>query len=122
METEAIHYLMDYSWKGNVRELENLVQRLVLMTDGAAITSSHLPPPILNHEPSFKPSLAASPNHPQPSLPESGLNFDQELQRYEYELLRAALARAGGVKIKAAELLGLNKDKMKYLCKKHRFT
>jgi transcriptional regulator with GAF, ATPase, and Fis domain len=40
-------------------------------------------------------------------------------RRYEYELVRTALARAGGVKIKAAEALGLNKDRMKYLCKKY---
>ncbi len=120
VEAEAIHYLMDYSWKGNVRELENLMQRLVLMTDGETISVSHLPPHILNHEPSFKPSAAPSVNQPPPSLPETGLNFDQELQRYEYELLRAALARVGGVKTKAAEWLGLNKDKMKYLCKKYR--
>jgi len=120
VEAEAIHHLIDYSWKGNVRELENLMQRLVLMTDGETISAAHLPPHMLNHEPNFKPAVAPSASQPPPSLPEAGLNFDQELQRYEYELLRAALARTGGVKIKAAELLGLNKDKMKYLCKKYR--
>jgi two-component system response regulator PilR (NtrC family) len=119
VDAEAIHYLMDYSWKGNVRELENLTQRLVLMTDGETITAAHLPPHILTQEPSFKPSSAPAPDHPSPGLPEKGLHLDQELQRYEYELLRAALERAGGVKIRAAELLGLNKDKMKYLCKKY---
>jgi transcriptional regulator with GAF, ATPase, and Fis domain len=52
-------------------------------------------------------------------LTSAGLSLDQEVATYEYELMRAALELAGGVKIKAAELLQLNKDRMKYLCKKY---
>ena len=110
---------MDYGWKGNVRELENLMQRLVLMTDGEIITASDLPPHILNQEPAFQPSLKTQADRPLPTFPEAGLNLDREVARYEYDLVRAALARAGSVKIKAGELLGLNKDRMKYLCKKY---
>lgn len=118
VDREAILYLTDYNWKGNVRELENLIQRLVLMTDGDAITTSHLPPHILSEAPRFKPATLARESS-GPIIPEGGLNLDQEVARHEYELLRAALERAGGVKVKAAEMLGLNKDKMKYLCKKY---
>ncbi len=118
IDREAIHFLTGYSWKGNVRELENLIQRLVVMTDGDTITTSHLPPYILNQTLAFKTPTATA-ERPQPTIPEGGLNLDQEVARHEYELLRAALDRAGGVKIKAAEMLGLNKDKMKYLCKKY---
>ena len=116
IDREAILFLTDYIWKGNVRELENLMQRLVLMTDGETITTSHLPPHIINGAAKFeetKPKLA------HPILPENGINLDQEVARHEYELLSSALERSGGVKIKAAELLGLNKDKMKYLCRKY---
>ena len=116
MDREAILYLTDYTWKGNVRELENLIQRLVLMTDGDTITASNLPPYILSEAPKFKP---ASADGSPPVIPESGINLDQEVARHEYELLVAALERTSGVKIKAGELLGLNKDKMKYLCKKY---
>jgi len=119
METEAFHYLVDYGWKGNVRELENLIQRLVLMTDGDTITASHLPPHILNQEPAFRPSAENQSHRPLPTFPEAGLNLDREVARYEYELVRLALARADGIKVKAAELLGLNKDRMKYLCRKY---
>ena len=119
VDTEALQYLMDYRWKGNVRELENLVQRLVLMTDGETITASDLPPHILNQEPAFQPSLKTQADRPLPTFPEAGLNLDREVARYEYDLVRAALSQAGSVKIKAAELLGLNKDRMKYLCKKY---
>ena len=116
VDRETILYLTDYSWKGNVRELENLIQRLVLMTEGDVITPLNLPPHILSAPPTFKPAVAT---HSRSIVPETGINLDQEVARHEYELLVAALERTGGVKIKAAELLGLNKDKMKYLCKKY---
>ncbi|HEV8589472.1 MAG TPA: sigma-54 dependent transcriptional regulator [Pyrinomonadaceae bacterium] len=119
IDTEALHYLMDYSWKGNVRELENLIQQVVLMTDSETISASHLPPHILNQEPFFRPAAEGQSESSIPLLPDAGLSLDREVARYEYELVRSALARAGGVKIKAAELLGLNKDRMKYLCKKY---
>ncbi len=118
-DTEALQYLKDYHWKGNVRELENLVQRLVLMTDGEAITASDLPPHILNQEPAFQPSVKSQVDQSLPAFPEYGLNLEHEVARYEYDLVRAALERSGSVKTKAAELLGLNKDRMKYLCKKY---
>lgn len=120
LDTEALHYLMGYSWKGNVRELENLIQRLVLMTDGETITAADLPPHILNQELAFQPSAKIQSDRPFPTFPEAGLNLDREVARYEYDLVRAALAHAGSVKIRAAELLGLNKDRMKYLCKKYK--
>ncbi|MGQ0763921.1 MAG: sigma-54-dependent transcriptional regulator [Acidobacteriota bacterium] len=118
IDAEALHYLMDYTWKGNVRELENLIQRVVLMTDSQTISTSHLPPNILNQEAVFRPS-AESQSNSVAVFPDAGLSLDREVARYEFELVRAALARSGGVKIKAAELLGLNKDRMKYLCKKY---
>ncbi|MBK6795741.1 MAG: sigma-54-dependent Fis family transcriptional regulator [Acidobacteria bacterium] len=119
IDQEAINYLMDYQWKGNVRELENLIQRLVVMTDDEIIGASHLPPHILNQPSAYKPDSPGIAPESKPVIPESGLSLDQELARYEYELLRSALDRTSGVKTKAAELLGLNKDKMKYLCKKY---
>jgi transcriptional regulator with GAF, ATPase, and Fis domain len=115
IDREAILFLSDYGWKGNVRELENLMQRLVLMTDGESITTSHLPPHIVNAAATFE----AKQKRTNSIVPENGINLDQEVARHEYELLSTALERSGGVKIKAAELLGLNKDKMKYLCKKY---
>jgi DNA-binding NtrC family response regulator len=114
---EALQYLINYSWKGNVRELENLVQRLVVMTDAERIDVSHLPAHILVQEVAMDPSRIDSSRKVR--LTSAGLNLDQEVATYEYELMRAALELAGGVKIKAAELLQLNKDRMKYLSKKY---
>ena len=116
MDNEALNHLMDYSWKGNVRELENLLQRLVVMTDGEIISAANLPPHLLSQKASFDPRTNES---REVMITEAGLSLDQEVARYEYELVRAALELAGGVKIKAADLLRLNKDRMKYLSKKY---
>lgn len=117
IDTEALQYLMDYRWKGNVRELENLIQRLVVMTEDETITAANLPPHILIQETSL--NRFRNNQSGKPIVTEAGLSLDQEVASYEYELVRAALDLAGGVKIKAAELLRLNKDRMKYLCKKY---
>lgn len=119
LDEEAIQYVTDYTWKGNVRELENLIQRLALMTDGETIMAAHLPPHILDQHSGFRIPLTDPANPVRPIPSDAAVNLEQEVARYQYQLLRAALERSGGVKIKAAELLGLNKDKMKYLCKKY---
>jgi transcriptional regulator with GAF, ATPase, and Fis domain len=117
IDKEALLYLTNYAWKGNVRELENLIHRLVVMTDAEIIGVTHLPPNVLVQEASLDPHRADTSQKAR--LTSAGLSLDQEVATYEYELMRAALELAGGVKIKAAELLQLNKDRMKYLCKKY---
>jgi len=117
IDKEALLYLTNYAWKGNVRELENLIHRLVVMTDSEIISVTHLPPNILVQEASLDPHRADTSQKTR--ITSAGLSLDQEVATYEYELMRAALELAGGVKIKAAELLQLNKDRMKYLCKKY---
>jgi len=118
IDGEALQYLMDYRWKGNVRELENLIQRLVVMTDQETIAAANLPPHILNQEPGF--SRFGNNQSGKPIVTDAGVSLEQEVASYEYELVQAALEQAGGVKTKAAELLRLNKDRMKYLCKKYK--
>lgn len=117
IDTEAIQFLMDYRWKGNVRELENLIQRLVVMGEGEIITAAQLPPQILKQETSIDSSR--NDDRCRAIISQGGLGLDQEVANYEYELVRAALDMTDGVKTKAAELLRLNKDRMKYLCRKY---
>jgi DNA-binding NtrC family response regulator len=108
---EAMDRLLTYHWKGNVRELVNVMQRAVLMAEGEHIQVEHLPPHIGG--------AWTRPGAGPFSLPEEGVDLGAELGRYERELLKAALDKASGVKTKAAKLLGLNKEQMKYLCRKH---
>jgi DNA-binding NtrC family response regulator len=108
---EALHHLVAYGWKGNVRELENVIQRAVLMADRETIDSEYLPPHIAG---------VMGPGSQAPvGLPPEGVNLAEEVGRYEQELLKAALRQAGGVKAHAAKLLRLSKEQMKYLCHKY---
>jgi DNA-binding NtrC family response regulator len=110
---EAMERLLVYPWKGNVRELENLIQRVVLLADGTTINTEHLPPHLTGALP------PAGANGLLSLAPLNGLTLTQAVETYERELLRAALNRSHGVKTKAAQTLGLTKEQMKYLCRKH---
>jgi two-component system response regulator PilR (NtrC family) len=111
VSAEALQLLMAHEWKGNVRELENVVQRCVLLSDCEEILPKHLPPQLS--------SACASRKESQTIIPAEGLNFSLAVEQYERKLLDAALQATGGVKMRAARLLKLSKEQMKYLCRKH---
>jgi len=108
---EAMQALQSYRWPGNVRELENAVQRIVLMTDGNEVDLADLPRDIVQ--------AASRDSRGRFRLPPSGFDLEAEVEAFEKKWVEAALAQASGVKIQAAKLLGVNKDRMKYLCRKH---
>jgi len=105
---EVIAALESYRFPGNVRELENLVERAVTLASGPRITLECLPPAVLRRsEPA-----------PVDALPESGANLNDLLATYERLLLSAALERAGGVKKRAAALLGISFRSFRYRLEK----
>jgi len=112
VSNEAIEALKRHRWPGNVRELENVVQRMLLMTDDETLGPNHLPTSIAS------PASAAD-EAGDFHLPPQGIRLEEHVAAYERRWIEAALARTKGVKVQAAHLLGLNKDKMKYLCRKH---
>lgn len=114
-DASAIATLTSYIWKGNVREVENLVQTLVLMTDSDTIELRDLPSYI---SASTHPT---SPAVPTPQVPSTGIELDKAVEQFEYELIRKALETAGGVKTRAADLLKIDRNRMKYLCRKYKF-
>jgi DNA-binding NtrC family response regulator len=109
---EVLQALKRYPWPGNVRELENVVQRMVLMADGDQIALKSLPL-----------EITQAPGEPRNErrfrVPPEGLRLEEEVASYERRWLETALAQAKGGKAEAARLLGLNKDRMKYLCRKY---
>jgi DNA-binding NtrC family response regulator len=111
LQTDVIAILEDYSWPGNVRELENIVQRLVVMSDSPAITAEQLPQTLLYSSAASQEAIL---------IPEGGVEFDAEMERIEVAYLSAALRRTQGKKSAAAELLHIDGQRMKYLCRKHR--
>ena len=111
IDAGALLAMKRYSWPGNVRELENAIQRLVVMTDGDTITLSDLPPEIVQ--------AVGRSSKDRFHLPAGGIDLDKELAAYERRWLQEALDRAKHGKSEAARLLGLDRNRMNYLCRKH---
>jgi DNA-binding NtrC family response regulator len=109
VDPEVLGVMEDYDWPGNVRELENVIQRLVLMNDSAVISLQNLPQQML---------VASNASQEAILIPEEGVDFDTEMERIELAYLQAALNRSGGKKSAAAALLGIDSQRMKYLCRK----
>jgi len=113
LKPDVLEILEDYSWPGNVRELENVVQRLVVLVNAQEITAEHLPQHMLQHSAASQEAIL---------IPESGVDFDAEMQKIEIAYLNAALRRTGGRKTAAASLLQIDPQRMKYLCRKHQIA
>jgi transcriptional regulator with PAS, ATPase and Fis domain len=106
---QALDLLGRYRWPGNIRELENLIERLVILKGAGMIQPDDLPPNFRNERPPvFFEGL---------SFTEEGISFRDLVQSFESELIRRALLQSGGNKNKAAQLLKLNRttlvEKMK---------
>lgn len=98
---QALEALEQYSWPGNVRELENLIERMIALTDAQVITLDDIPTGITAEKASA--SLARM------ELSDAGLDMPMILSGLERSLVVQALERAGGVKARAAALLGINR-------------
>jgi two-component system response regulator PilR (NtrC family) len=105
---EAMSALQGYDFPGNVRELENVVERAVALCRDDLIGVEHLPPTVL--EPAEQP-LAAR-------IPAAGVKLDALVNDYERALLSEALRSAGGVKKRAAQLLGISFRSFRYRLEK----
>jgi two-component system response regulator PilR (NtrC family) len=105
---EAMQRILAHDFPGNVRELENLIERAVALARGPALELDGLPASVLE-----KSAAARAPAPPA----ESG-NLDEMLASYERGLLSDALRRAGGVKKRAARLLGISFRSFRYRLEK----
>ena len=103
LSPDAMQALESYQWPGNVREMENVIERTVALTDGDSIARQDLPPDIAGVE------TAASGAPAFPKVTEQGIDMPQVIARIEGGMIRDALSLAGGVKARAASLLGLNR-------------
>ncbi|HEX4075800.1 MAG TPA: sigma-54 dependent transcriptional regulator [Candidatus Acidoferrales bacterium] len=111
LQPDALEVMEAYEWPGNVRELENVVQRVVVMVGSPVVRLENLPQQLLQHSATVQEAIL---------IPEEGVDFDAEMERIEIAYLNAALRRTAGKKSAAAELLRLDGQRMKYLCRKHR--
>ncbi len=111
VDDDAMQALKHYPWPGNVRELENVIQRVVVMTEGDVITPGSLPRDI-------REATGRSADK-KLRLPSSGIDLEKEVATVEKQWIELALSQSQGVKAHAARLLGLNTEKMRYLCRKY---
>lgn len=108
--TEAMDALTGYEWPGNVRQLQNVVERCVVLASGELIGVDDLPAELRDEDTQYKSAVDLLPVQ---------LNLSETLEKIEGALVRRALARADFVQVKAAEMLGISKSLLQYKLKKY---
>ena len=93
--------MVAHDWPGNVRELENLVERLVVVAGTRSVVLADLPSHMRLHLVDLERGHL--------DLPEQGLDLRMLLSQLEARLIGQALERTGGNRLRAAELLGMNR-------------
>lgn len=103
IDQEALRLLSEYDWPGNIRELENMIERLVVLKKEGVVTAGDLPEKIGRR--------SAAPALPEQFIrfSEDGINLSREVEQYEQHLIIEALRKANGVTTRAAQLLHLNR-------------
>ncbi len=108
---DVFRVLDRYAFPGNVRELENIIERAVVLSRARLIGLGDLPPELSG--------LAGAPATNLDELPPEGCDLESVLGEVERRLLVSALDRTGGVRTHAANLLGITFRSMRYRLKKH---
>ena len=135
---EAMNILVNYSWPGNIRELANFVERMVVLSIGSTIVPRDLPEKVLGEVPKEKWTPLPDDTEPEGNpaqmlqqslkqsfhvgIPGEGINLKKLVEGFEKELLIEALEKTGWVKNKAAALLGLNRTTLVEKLKKLKIT
>lgn len=117
----VMELLIKYQWPGNVRELKNLVERFTILVSGNTVRVSDLPDKCnsgggkaeLTPEPSGSPEYSSQ----DIAIPDNGIDLNAVINTLERRLIAKAMEKTGGVRSRAASLLGLNRttliEKMK---------
>lgn len=102
ISNSAMEALYNYAWPGNIRELENLVERLTILKAQGIIELEDLPE-------KYRSGCAPSPASANVNIPESGMDFNSAVDAYENALILRALEKTGWNRNQAALLLKLNR-------------
>jgi two-component system response regulator PilR (NtrC family) len=108
---DALRVLDGYTFPGNVRELENLVERAIALASSPVIGLGDLPAEVSGASAQATPRLL--------ELPDDGCNLDDVLGELERRLLVQALERSGGLRTNAAKMLGVSTRSLRYRLQKH---
>jgi two-component system, NtrC family, response regulator PilR len=111
ISNKAMEILENYTWHGNVRELEHTIERAVALEKGEEIQPERLPDHITNYNPQRIQN--------EFDLPEDGINLATHLENLEKTYVVEALRRTGGNQTRAAELLQMQVRSLRHLLDKH---
>jgi two-component system response regulator PilR (NtrC family) len=118
LSNEALELMQRYDWPGNIRELENTIERAVALESTPSILVDSLPPNVRSDV--AKPvGVSVATSVPLSDLPAEGFDLEAHVQQIERNYLAEALKRAGGVQVRAAELLGMSFRSFRYYVKKY---
>ena len=104
---QAMKLLLSYGWPGNIRELQNVVERAAVMAEEGSIETGHLPAGLAGESP----VTARGMDDTRP--------LDDRLGEIEKDLIIEALTRAGGIQARAAQILGINQRSLWHRIKKY---
>jgi two-component system response regulator PilR (NtrC family) len=99
--------LCNYQYPGNVRELENIIERCVTLEQSDQLTAQHLPPKLTQSE-------GAACEIAELDIPSDGIELDRTLENLERKLINRALEITGGNRSRAARLLGISFRSLRY--------
>ncbi len=105
---EAMEVLLDYSWPGNVRQLESAIERAILLCEGDTITPRDLPPEVLSRKMPMR--SGERQRGGKFEIPSEGINFET----FERDVILQAMERNDWVIAKAAKMLGMSYRTLQY--------
>jgi DNA-binding NtrC family response regulator len=113
---EALRLMRSYDWPGNIREVRNVIERALVLCDGQEIQPAHLPAELSDGH--CLPGGLHTPD-PRIGLPRDGVDLSELVSEMERRLIQDALKRTGGNQSKAAELLSISRDQLRYRLEKY---
>ncbi len=127
--SDAMEILKEYSWSGNVRELANLIERLVVIRPNGIVRARDLPWPIVErNEPEPEETevvgsqLSSVSSAVRVALPKEGLDLKRYLAKIEQDMIHQALLESDGVVQRAAELLGVGRTTLVEKIRRYELT
>jgi two-component system, NtrC family, response regulator PilR len=113
---EAMEKLLGFRFPGNVRQLENIIERGVALSSSSVLTLSQLPKEVQAVDADVPPIQTIDLSRP---ISDQGIDLERVVEEFEWGLISQALEKAGGVKTRAAELLGLTFRQFRYKLAKY---